>query len=743
MQGRASRNVFRLPISLAAIALMLGGCLMGEEKAKDEGDILAENQIYGSVGDGPIIGADLRVMRNDGKVIATANSNELANYGATVQPKAMYYPLTIDARGGTDLVTNLAPDFIMIGVVPAQSDASIANINPFSTLTVEVAREMPDGISEENIAAAQSIVVTVLNHGLTSLVATSPLGTRVDASNIAEMVRASESLSETVRRTRDLQLAFGRPSSGDTVVRALASDLVDGVLDGRGGSRVDPRISALTTVISSQVLLESMQTELHVNDEDATAAMNSAISQASGTTPQRLVDDLRVTPEMLDAVRVGLDASLAVAASAEVQAIRDAIDGVQGGMDPMFIRSLIPSNYRQTLQNAQNVIAGSDDSVIDTINDVARDGDEPAPANRAPNISGTPPTLVVAGANYSFTPGASDPDGDALTFSISGLPSWASFDNATGALSGTPGAGDAGSYGNIVVSVSDGQLSSSLPSFAITVAMNNAAPTISGTPNGTALIGSNYSFTPTASDPDGDTLTFSITGRPLWASFDTSTGRLSGTPGLGDAGTYNGIVISVSDGDMSASLAAFSIDVPTVNTPPSISGAPPSTVTANTAYSFTPTASDPDGDTLTFSVQNLPAWASFASATGRISGTPSAADVGTYTGIRITVTDGADSASLGPFTITVNAVSLGSVTLNWLPPTENADGTALTDLAGYKIYWGTTPGVYPNSVTLNNPGLTSYVVDNLAPGTYEFVAKSFDTAGVESIYSNTATKVVN
>ena len=82
------------------------------------------------------------------------------------------------------------------------------------------------------------------------------------------------------------------------------------------------------------------------------------------------------------------------------------------------------------------------------------------------------------------------------------------------------------------------------------------------------------------------------------------------------------------------------------------------------------------------------------------------------------------------------------MTLNWTAPTENEDGTPLTDLAGYRIYWGTTPGSYPDSVTLDNPGLTTHVVENLAPGTYEFVATSFNTAGVESSYSNPATKTV-
>ncbi len=116
--------------------------------------------------------------------------------------------------------------------------------------------------------------------------------------------------------------------------------------------------------------------------------------------------------------------------------------------------------------------------------------------------------------------------------------------------------------------------------------------------------------------------------------------------------------------------------------------------------------------------------------------------MGIYGDIRIAVSDGTDSASLAVFSISVMAMGMGSVTLNWLPPTENEDGTALTDLAGYRIYWGTSAGNYPNSITIDNPGLTTYVVENLAPGAYEFAATAFNTAGVESNFSAPANKVV-
>ena len=86
--------------------------------------------------------------------------------------------------------------------------------------------------------------------------------------------------------------------------------------------------------------------------------------------------------------------------------------------------------------------------------------------------------------------------------------------------------------------------------------------------------------------------------------------------------------------------------------------------------------------------------------------------------------------------------SLGAATLDWMPPTTNMDGSLLADLAGYRIYWGTTPGSYPNSVTVNNPGISAYMVENLAPSTYYFVTTAFNTAGVESELSNMAQKTI-
>ena len=178
------------------------------------------------------------------------------------------------------------------------------------------------------------------------------------------------------------------------------------------------------------------------------------------------------------------------------------------------------------------------------------------------------------------------------------------------------------------------------------------------------------------------------------------------------------------------------------NAAPTVTGTAPLEITAGKRYRFTPTVSDADGDPLSFSISGLPRWASFDSSTGKLSGTPKSGDVGTYSNIYITVTDGTDTASIGPFAILVSDTKYGSVTLSWTAPTENEDGSPLTDLDGYRLYWGKASGNYSDSITINNVSITTYVVENIPSGTYEFVATSFNSSGVESRYSSPATRVV-
>jgi hypothetical protein len=361
-------------------------------------------------------------------------------------------------------------------------------------------------------------------------------------------------------------------------------------------------------------------------------------------------------------------------------------------------------------------------------------------ANLSPSIWGVPKTTIDAGTWFAFRAGASDPEGKKLLFSISNRPSWASFNRSTGKLTGTPSASQVGTYSNIVIRVSDRVHTVALPAFTLTVVGANSPPKISGTPATSGTVGQAYAFQPTASDPDGQTLNFSIGNKPPWASFSTTTGRLAGTPTI--AGTFGNIVIRVTDGIATTSLPAFSISIQATNRAPTISGTPTTSVKAGQAYAFEPTAADADGDTLKFTIANKPAWAAFDTATGALTGMPSAVDVRSYDNIVIGVTDGKTTVSLQAFSIVVTQFAQGSATLSWLPPTENVDGSPLSDLAGYRVRYGTVPGNYTQQLDVLNPGLTALVVEELSQTTWYFVITAINSAGAESDHSSEVAKTV-
>jgi Putative Ig domain len=353
----------------------------------------------------------------------------------------------------------------------------------------------------------------------------------------------------------------------------------------------------------------------------------------------------------------------------------------------------------------------------------------------APKITGTPSTSATVGVTYKFTPSATDADHNTLTYSVANRPGWMSFSTATGLLTGTPYSNHIGTYSGIVISVSDGSSKVSLPSFSIVVKANaNKSPTLSGTPATTAKVGTAYSFQPTGNDPEGKALTWKILNKPSWATFSTSTGKLSGTPTV--AGTFSGIYISASDGVSSTALPTFAIVVAAVtvtNSAPTITGAAATTAKVGVAYSFTPTASDANRDTLTFSIANKPSWATFSTTTGKLAGTPTAA--GTFSNIQVRVSDGKATTSLAAFSIVVSQASSGlpgAVTVSWQPPTQYTDGSTMTNLAGYRIHYGKSASALTTVVTVANPGVANSVIEGLASGVWYFSVSAYTSDGAES-----------
>jgi hypothetical protein len=174
-----------------------------------------------------------------------------------------------------------------------------------------------------------------------------------------------------------------------------------------------------------------------------------------------------------------------------------------------------------------------------------------------------------------------------------------------------------------------------------------------------------------------------------------------------------------------------------------LSGSPLTSIAAGRSYSFAPTAAPATG--ASFSISNKPAWATFSTVTGALTGTPSAGDIGTFSNIVITASNGSANATLPAFTIAVTATTTntGAATLSWSPPTQNTDGTAVDNLAGYNIYYGTSADKLTSKIQITNPGLTAYTVADLGAGTYYFAISAYTASGVEGDAAVVGSKTIS
>lgn len=197
-----------------------------------------------------------------------------------------------------------------------------------------------------------------------------------------------------------------------------------------------------------------------------------------------------------------------------------------------------------------------------------------------------------------------------------------------------------------------------------------------------------------------------------------------------------------------ASLSLLISPLASASTVPQIQGTPSATATVGSTYSFQPTVSNTFGLSVTYKVYNKPSWAAFNATTGKLSGTPTAANVGTYRWIQIAAVDAKGTGWLPSYTLTVSGStstpppSNGTVTVSWTPPTQNTDGSTLTNLAGYHIYYGTSQTNLNNVVNITNPGLAAYVVSNLSATTYYFSMTSINSSGEESARSAVVSHLV-
>ncbi len=179
------------------------------------------------------------------------------------------------------------------------------------------------------------------------------------------------------------------------------------------------------------------------------------------------------------------------------------------------------------------------------------------------------------------------------------------------------------------------------------------------------------------------------------------------------------------------------------NSAPAISGTDDGYARVGQTFQFQPSASDADGDSLNFSAENLPPWASIDPATGHVSGTPGELDVGVYESIRIIVADGGRTTQSSPFSITVIAEpGAGYAALRWEIPPAKVDGSPLDDLAGYRILYGRHANDLDQSVLIDDPATTTFEFTTLEAGIWYFAVVAVNAGGLEGPPTITATKSI-
>jgi hypothetical protein len=382
---------------LCVVGLVLAAC----SSDSDRGSSIDSSAfvISGSIGDGPIVNADVSLYDADGQLLGTAVSSEQAGYSFEV-PADTALPVTLRVSGGTDLVTQRAPDFELMAVVTNTGEQTV-NVSPLTTLAVRAAQCAND-LSKTRIDQIWPVLRRDLNIGLDDQVLENPLTDVVDTSNIATAVLANEALGEWVRRTGAVMTANG--VSLDSVVAILACDLADGAMDGQMLEEVgleDDRVLAVAKAVEVGIRIEVMAGRLKVDGQDATSAMNQSILTVmpEGTTAE--VGDVPLSADAIDSAIEALGIISGVVPDAELVELMVALqEAGDGSVSPDLIDAALTTVVENTLDGLADRVSVANTADIDEINDRA----DQVTTTGAPIVSfSADRTVVEAGGRVTLS----------------------------------------------------------------------------------------------------------------------------------------------------------------------------------------------------------------------------------------------------------------------------------------------------------------------------------------------------
>jgi hypothetical protein len=366
-------------------------------------------------------------------------------------------------------------------------------------------------------------------------------------------------------------------------------------------------------------------------------------------------------------------------------------------------------------------------------------GETPAqpspPANRAPQITSAAVTTAVVGRAYAYALKASDPDGDSLTYSLARAPAGMAIEPTSGVISWTPAGAQAGNQ-PISVRVADPAGAAATQEFSVAVQAANRQPAINSSPVTAAVVGAAYRYDVAATDADGDTLAYSLTRAPAGMAIDAASGRINWTPTAGQMGTHE-VALQVLDTGGLAATQSFTVAVSVGNAAPQITSAPVAAATTGSAYSYPVVASDPNGDTLTYSLTQAPAGMSINAASGLIGWTPAAGQAGSHA-VTVRVADPAGLAATQAFAVVVNGAPQITTTAVTSAPVGAAyqyDADA-TDPNGDALTYSLTQA--PAGMTIvAGSGLIRWTPTGAQTGSHPVTVRAADPGGLAATQSFT------
>ena len=279
-------------------------------------------------------------------------------------------------------------------------------------------------------------------------------------------------------------------------------------------------------------------------------------------------------------------------------------------------------------------------SECDEINNIYHPNLVISPLNHPPEIVSAAVTTGAEGEAYSYQVEATDADpGDVLTFSLRVAPEGMSIDSATGLIHWLPGASDSGQHA-VQVLVTDQHFGRDIQVFSIDIEEAvNFPPTITSDPITTATSGVHYRYMTETTDPDGDALDYAFLSEPDGMTIHPVLGIVDWVPTTTQIGRHD-VILRADDGNGGIDIQSFQINVLPANTLPVITSAPPRQAVASYPYGYRVHAQDADNDPLAFQLETAPEGMFIDEATGVVSWTPTAAQIGAEHPVKVVVDDG-------------------------------------------------------------------------------------------------------